>query len=164
MKAADPSNTLTTVEFHHMKSRAKDFLGLAIALLVWSGLAMAEVLPTAELSAGIHRIEAEVAATQSARMTGLMNRKSMAANRGMLFVFEEAAGHCMWMRNTLIPLAVAFLDEQGRVINIEEMQALTEDNHCAARPARFALEMNAGWFKTRGIGPGTPISGIGGRR
>ncbi len=94
-------------------------------------------------------------------MLGLMHRKSMAAQKGMLFVFDASARHCMWMRNTLLPLAVAFLDEGGRIINVEEMQPQTDDNHCAAKPAKYALEMNFGWFKARGFGPGTPIAGVG---
>lgn len=113
-----------------------------------------------ELSAGIHRIRAEVANTDESRAEGLMRRKNMPANSGMLFVFDQTAQHCMWMRNTLIPLSVAFLDGQGRIINVEEMLPLTENNHCAAKPAKFALEMNAGWFKSRGLGAGVPISGI----
>ena len=113
-----------------------------------------------ELSASIHRIRAEVANTDSTRTEGLMYRKSMPVNDGMLFVFDQTAQHCMWMRNTLIPLSVAFLDGQGRIINVEEMLPQTENNHCAEKPAKFALEMNAGWFKNRGIGAGMPITGI----
>lgn len=122
--------------------------------------AAAEGMPLMELTAGIHRIEAEVAATQQNRMQGLMHRKSMAPQRGMLFVFDADARHCMWMRNTYLPLAVAFLDDQGRILNVEEMQPQTENNHCAAAPARYALEMNTGWFRARGIGPGARIGGI----
>jgi hypothetical protein len=117
-------------------------------------------LPKIELTAGFHRIEAEVAADQPTRMTGLMNRPSMPANRGMLFAFPRAERHCMWMRNTLLPLSVAFLDEDGRILNIEDMQPQTEDNHCAARPARFALEMNLGWFSAKGLKPGLRIGGV----
>jgi hypothetical protein len=117
-------------------------------------------LPGIELTAGFHRIEAEVAADQPTRMTGLMNRSSMPANRGMLFVFPRAERHCMWMRNTLLPLSVAFLDEDGRILNVEDMQPQTEDNHCAARPARFALEMNLGWFSAKGLKPGLRIGGV----
>lgn len=120
----------------------------------------AQGMPGVELTAGMYRIEAEVAATQENRMLGLMHRKTMAPQRGMLFVFDGTARHCMWMRNTLLPLAVAFLDEQGRIINVEEMLPQTEDNHCAAKPAKYALEMNAGWFKARGLGAGTAIGGI----
>jgi uncharacterized membrane protein (UPF0127 family) len=126
-------------------------------------LASAQTLaqtPRIELSATFHRIEAEVAADQASRMQGLMNRRSMAANQGMLFVFTQADRHCMWMRNTLLPLSVAFLDEQGRILNIEDMKPQTENNHCAAGPARFALEMNLGWFATKGLKPGQNIRGI----
>ena len=117
-------------------------------------------MPLLELTAGFHRIEAEVAANQPNRMQGLMMRKSMPANHGMLFVFTQAERHCMWMRNTYLPLSVAFLDEQGRILNIENMQPQTENNHCAAAPARFALEMNRGWFADKGIKPGQRIGGL----
>ncbi len=132
---------------------------LALTALTASASAQ-QPMPATELTVGMYRIEAEVAATQPNRELGLMHRKSMAAQHGMLFVFDRAARHCMWMRNTLLPLSVAFLDDQARIINVEEMQPQTDDNHCAAAPARFALEMNAGWFKTRGFGPGATISGI----
>lgn len=117
-------------------------------------------MPRIDLSAGFHRIEAEVAADQPNRMQGLMMRKSMPANHGMLFVFAHAERHCMWMRNTFLPLSVAFLDDQGRILNIENMQPQTENNHCAAAPARFALEMNRGWFADKGIKPGQRIGGL----
>lgn len=133
---------------------------LSAAALVAPSAAAAQGMPLIELTAGIHRIEAEVAATQQNRMQGLMHRKSMATQRGMLFVFDAEARHCMWMRNTYLPLAVAFLDAQGRILNVEEMQPQTENNHCAAAPARFALEMNAGWFRARGLGPGMPVGGV----
>jgi uncharacterized membrane protein (UPF0127 family) len=115
---------------------------------------------TLELSAGMHRIEAEVVNTESSRMVGLMQREYLAPQRGMLFVFDADARHCMWMKKTLIALSVAFLDENGKIINVEEMQPQTENNHCAAKPARFALEMNVGWFRKRGVGPGFVIGGI----
>ena len=136
-------------------------LTILLAALIMSPLGVAAAgMPVIELSAGMYRIEAEVAATQSNRMLGLMHRKAMAAQKGMLFVFDNSARHCMWMRNTLLPLAVAFLDEQGRIINVEEMLPETDDNHCAAKPARYALEMNAAWFKARGFGTGAAIAGI----
>ena len=134
---------------------------LAFALaLGHAAFVAAQSLPVMELTAGFHRIEAEVAATNPARMQGLMQRKAMPQQRGMLFVFPVEAQHCMWMKNTFIPLAVAFLDAGGRIINVEEMQPQTESNHCAARPARYALEMNAGWFAQRGLKAGDPIGGI----
>ena len=124
------------------------------------GWAQQPQLPLLELSAGMHRIEAEVAATPESRQTGMMLRTSMPSHRGMLFVFTDSAKHCMWMRNTLVPLSVAFLDEKCRILNVEEMQPKTEDNHCAAKPARYALEMNLGWFRSRGLGAGFAIGGI----
>lgn len=131
-------------------------------LLPWIAThATAQTLPQIELTAGFHRIEAEVAHTPETRARGLMHRREMAPQRGMLFVFTHDERHCMWMRNTFLPLAVAFMDESGRITNIEEMQPRTEVNHCAARPARYALEMNAGWFARRGIKPGDVIGGIG---
>ena len=134
---------------------------LAASLAIASpGWAQQRQLPLLELFAGMHRVEAEVAATLDTRMSGLMQRTLMAPQRGMLFVFPEVAKHCMWMRNTLLPLSVAFLDEKGRIINIEDMQPQTEDNHCATAPARYALEMNLGWFKSRGLGAGFAITGI----
>lgn len=128
-------------------------------LLLAAAPALAQ-MPRLELTAGFHRIEAEVAATLPDRMQGLMNRRSMPLHQGMLFVFPEAARHCMWMKNTPLPLSVAFLDDAGRVLNIEEMVPHTETSHCAAAPARFALEMNAGWFAARRIGKGVVIGGI----
>ncbi len=132
---------------------------LLLAVLMTS-LVQARELPVMELTAGFHRIEAEVAANNPDRMQGLMHRKAMPQQHGMLFVFPSSAPHCFWMKNTLIPLSIAFLDERGHILNIEEMQPQTENNHCAAKPARFALEMNAGWFAQRGIRPGDPIGGL----
>lgn len=131
----------------------------AAALLAVATSAWAE-MPRMELTTGFYRIDAEVAFDDQNRQTGLMHRRSMAQHQGMLFVFPAVATHCMWMRNTLIPLSVAFLDEQGQIINIEDMKPQTEDNHCAARPARYALEMNLGWFASKGIKPGARLGGI----
>jgi uncharacterized membrane protein (UPF0127 family) len=117
-------------------------------------------LPTLALNAGIHVIDAEVASTFPSRAQGLMFRKSLGANQGMLFVFAEVERHCMWMRNTYVPLSVAFIDEAGVILNIADMKPQTEDSHCAAGPARYALEMNQGWFAAKGVKPGARISGI----
>ncbi len=117
-------------------------------------------LPPVELSAGIHLIHAELADNNASRMLGLMYRRDLAPNHGMLFVFDESGAHCMWMRNTYIPLSVAFIDQNGVVVNIEEMAPQTDDSHCALRPTRYALEMGARWFKEHGIAPGARISGI----
>lgn len=118
-------------------------------------------LPLAELAVGMYRIEAELAHTPEARQVGLMNRNTMPEQRGMVFVFTSEARHCMWMKNTLIPLSVAFIDAQGRILNIEQMQPHTENSHCAAADARYALEMNLGWFAARGIAAGQKVLGVG---
>ncbi|MBV6410033.1 MAG: hypothetical protein GAKPKEKM_00809 [Rhodocyclaceae bacterium] len=129
------------------------------SLLLASGIALAT--PTIELSAGMHRIEAEVASTPADRATGLMNRPAMPTHRGMLFVFAEAGVQCFWMKNTLIPLSIAFLDDDGRIVQITDMRPQSLDNHCSVKPVRFALEMNAGWFRSRGLSAGARINGIG---
>ena len=133
------------------------------ALLISSSLAFAQVnagLPTVELKTGIYRIQAEIADKPESRQTGLMNRTSMPMNSGMLFVFEERAGHCFWMFNTKISLSIAFIADDGKIVNIEEMQAGTSNNHCPKVAVRYALEMNKQWFSERIIVPGTVIQGL----
>lgn len=117
-------------------------------------------LRTVDLSIGMFRIQAEVADSQGARMTGLMNRRTMPQHAGMLFVFEQPQRHCFWMKNTFIPLSIAFIDDAGTIVNIADMQPQSEDSHCAAKAVRYALEMNQGWFRSKGIGPGAAINGI----
>ena len=133
---------------------------LLLALALAASPAPAQQMPVVQLNAGMHLIRAEVAADYASRMTGLMHRASMPSNAGMLFIFDEATTHCMWMKNTLLPLSVAFIDERGAIVNVEDMEPQTEDSHCASRPARYALEMNRGWFAARGIKPGSRIGGI----
>jgi len=133
-----------------------------VLLLLLAGFAAAAhaQLPVAELAVGMQLIHAEVADRDATRMEGLMHRKAMAQGAGMVFVFDQVATHCMWMKNTLIPLSVAFIDEAGAIINIADMQPQTEQSHCAASPARYALEMNKGWFAQRGIRPGAKFRGL----
>jgi uncharacterized membrane protein (UPF0127 family) len=133
---------------------------LLIALVVLAAPAAAQEVPVAQLKAGMHLIRAEVAADFATRAKGLMYRKSLEANAGMLFVFDAAAAHCMWMKNTYVPLSVAFLDESGTIINIADMQPQSEQSHCAARPALYALEMAQGWFAQRGVKAGAKIGGV----
>jgi len=117
-------------------------------------------LPIIELKTSIYRIQAEVASTPQARQIGLMNRTSMPTDSGMLFIFDQKATHCFWMSNTKIPLAIAFIADDGKIVNIEEMQAETLNNHCPKAPIRYALEMNRQWFSERVIGPGSLIQGL----
>jgi uncharacterized protein len=138
-----------------------------MALCGWSLGAVAQVatkpqppLRTIALNAGLHVIQAEVASTDQTRAIGLMFRKSMEVNRGMLFVFTMRAPHCMWMKNTFIPLSVAFIDEDGKILNVADMTPHDETSHCAVGPARYVLEMNRDWFAARGIKVGVRIGGL----
>jgi len=145
-----------------MKRRQGWSLPFLLAALLYSAAALAQ-LPSVELKAGMYLIRAEVAADFASRSRGLMHREALAPNAGMLFIFDTPGAQCMWMKNTLIPLSVAFLDDGGEIINIADMDPHSEQAHCAARPARYALEMNHGWFAARGIKPGTRLGGIPGR-
>lgn len=131
--------------------------------LAWSGACLAQAperLPIVKLTAGIHLIEAELADDGPSRMQGLMYRQNMPANHGMAFVFDQKGVQCMWMRNTLLPLSVAFIAEDGTIVNIEDMAPQTDDTHCARKPVKYALEMNQGWFAKRGIKAGARIGGL----
>lgn len=116
-------------------------------------------LPRVKLAAGMHQIDAQVASTPEQRMTGLMHRKEMPQHEGMLFVFEYAAQQCFWMKNTLLPLSVAFVEDDGTIANIAEMAPQTLDSHCSTKPVRYALEMNKGWFARKGIKAGQKLAG-----
>lgn len=116
-------------------------------------------LPRIEITAGMHRIEAQVAASPQERQTGLMHRKEMPAHEGMLFVFEQPATQCFWMKNTLLPLTAAFVADDGTIVNLADMKPQTEDSHCSAKPVRYVLEMNQGWFAKRGIKAGSKLGG-----
>ncbi|MFZ6773300.1 DUF192 domain-containing protein [Undibacterium sp. SXout7W] len=134
---------------------------LASALIATSSIAYAQAkLPVKQLSAGIYVIQAEVASSDADRQQGLMLRTKMGSNEGMVFDFGAPAGVCMWMKNTLIPLSVAFIDGEGKIVNIEDMQPQTTDSHCAKKVVRYALEMNQGWFKQKNIKAGTKIEGL----
>jgi len=117
-------------------------------------------LATVTLNAGMHQIRAQVAVTPDQRATGLMYRREMPQHEGMLFVSQAAQEQCFWMSNTLIPLSIAFIADDGTVVNIREMRALDEQSrHCSDKPVHFALEMNAGWFAKRGVKPGFKLGG-----
>lgn len=117
-------------------------------------------LPTVELIAGMHVIQAEVARTYEQQSTGLMYRRKMGINEGMLFVYEAPEVRCYWMRNTHIPLTIAFIGDDGAIVNLRDMQPRSERSHCSTKPVRYALEMNQGWFKARGLKPGFKLRGI----
>jgi len=134
--------------------------GALLAGLASAGAHAQAELPVVSLTAGMYVIKAEVAATPAAQERGLMYRKSMPANAGMLFVFEEKAGHCFWMRNTDLPLSIAFIADDGTIVNIADMAPQTDDNHCPKAAIRYALEMNKGWFAQKGLKAGAKIGGL----
>ena len=144
-------------------NRSTRRLGLALLLACGGGtLAQGAAQPpldSAALQAGMHNIRAEVARTPLQRQAGLMFRRQMAAHEGMLFVFDAPERQCFWMKNTPLPLSIAFITDDGSIVNIADMQPLSEASHCSAQPVRFALEMNQGWFAKRGIKPGFRLKG-----
>jgi len=134
-------------------------------LLGTASAASAQSLPqptlaTVKLNAGIHVITAELAATNQTRMVGLMHREKLAPNHGMLFVFEDKAQQCFWMRNTVVPLTIAFIEDDGTIAQLADMAPQTEVSHCSQKPVRYALEMEQGWFAKRGLQPGVKLSGL----
>ncbi len=135
---------------------------LALLLFALADLTHAQTakLPVIELQAGMYRIEAELADTPAARQTGLMYRTYLPTNSGMLFIFPEKAIHCFWMRSTKLPLTIAFIEDDGRIINLSDMEPETQNNHCPKTPIRYALEMNQKWFSQRALAPGTQITGL----
>lgn len=143
-------------------SRSSYSLFLALVACAGGAPAQTPQWKSVQLSAGMHLIQAEVAATEAQREQGLMYRDKMPANAGMLFVFGAPATQCMWMKNTPLPLSVAFIDAAGKIVNIEDMQPHTLDSHCSSKtvPVRYALEMNLGWFKQRNIKPGMNIGNL----
>jgi hypothetical protein len=137
------------------------FYIVAFAAIASSANAQLNIgLRTIQMKVGIYSIQAEVADNPDLREVGLMNRTSLPTNSGMLFIFEQKAGNCFWMKNTKLPLSIAFIADDGKIVNIEEMQADTTNNHCPKAPIRYALEMNKGWFSERVIVPGNTIQGL----
>ena len=142
----------------------KSMLRLAAHLLgslaLVGGSAMAQSsLPTESLSVRFFQITAEIAATPESRMRGLMHRQSLPPNHGMLFVFDRAEKQCFWMKNTPLPLTIAFIADDGQIVNFADMQPFSETPHCSLRPVRFALEMEQGWFARRGVLAGDVMEG-----
>jgi uncharacterized protein len=134
--------------------------GVAAAQKLHSQGEPQKTLPRIELRAGMHRIDAQVAATDAERQTGLMWRESMPQQEGMLFIFEAPTMQCFWMRNTLIPLQTAFIADDGSIVNIVDMKPLDEKSRtCSTQPVRYVLEMNAGWFTKRGLKAGSKLLG-----
>lgn len=141
-------------------------LWLATTALAWlsANAAVAQdaaqpPLPTVTLGASFINIKAEVASRPREHQIGLMFRTSMGTNDGMIFVFDQPAKQCFWMKNTLLPLQVAFIDDDGTIVNLDEMKPKTTEPHCSDKPVRYVLEMNTGWFTRHAIKPGTKLTG-----
>ena len=132
---------------------------LAASALAWGQDGPQPRLDTIDITAGMHIIKAEVAQTSAQQMIGMMFRKEMGANEGMLFASPDSSPRCFWMRNTLIPLSIAFIDDDGAIVNIADMQPQSDASHCSAKPVRFALEVRQGWFAKRGIKAGFRLRG-----
>ncbi len=150
----------------HMINRPHFFAVLLLALGICAHIAPVSSketnppLPAITLSVGGQSVKAEVAVTDETRQKGLMFREKMAKNSGMLFVFPDIAYHAMWMRNTPLPLAVAYMDASGKIVSIHEMQPHTDASHMAAGPVKFALEMNSGWFERNQVKAGDTVKGL----
>ena len=117
-------------------------------------------LPVTTLTIGTQKIVAEVAATTEQRTTGLMYRFSLKPDHGMIFVFEREEPLSFWMKNTFIPLSIAFIASDGRILNVADMAPRDERMHWSNGPALYALEMRKGWFAEHGIGPGDRVTGL----
>ena len=145
-----------------MKRLIASLCGLLATLTcqVWAQEGPQLHLPRTTLSVGMHLVQAQVAAAPEQRATGLMHRKEMPVNEGMLFVFEQPAVQCFWMKNTLLPLTAAFIADDGRIVNLADMQPQSLDSHCSTQPVRYVLEMNQGWFIKRGVQAGARIGGL----
>jgi uncharacterized membrane protein (UPF0127 family) len=135
----------------------------AVSLMLAASLALAQPaqmhLPRTKLSAGMHVLDVQLAQSPQERQTGLMFRQEMPQHEGMLFIFEQPATQCFWMRNTLIPLTAAFVADDGTIVNLADMKPRSDDSHCSSKPVRFVLEMNQGWFAKRNIQAGYRLTG-----
>ena len=130
---------------------------LPVLFIVWISVAYSQGPLKIPLYIKDKEIWVEVAKTPEERSTGLMNRKYLGKNEGMFFIFEQEAYHGFWMKNTFIPLSIAFIDKEGRIVGITEMKPLTLESHDPSRPILYALEMNRGWFSANGIKPGETV-------
>ncbi|WP_394789421.1 DUF192 domain-containing protein [Rhodoferax sp.] len=147
-----------------MKKTASRFLLALVCTSASIGSAVAQdtpqtTLPRIPLTAGIYQIDTQLALTPEQRQIGLMFRKEMPQQEGMLFVFEQPATQCFWMKNTILPLTAAFIEDDGTIANLADMKPQTTDSHCSTKPVRYVLEMNVGWFAKKGIKAGAKLGG-----
>jgi uncharacterized protein len=133
-------------------------------MTVAAGLAHAQEpqmeLQRIKLGAGMHQIDSQVAQSPEQRQIGLMWRKSMPTNEGMLFIFDQPSQQCFWMKNTFLPLTAAFVADDGTIVNMADMKPQTTEPHCSKQPVRYVLEMNQGWFAKKGLKAGAKLTGL----
>ncbi|HOO77576.1 MAG TPA: DUF192 domain-containing protein [bacterium] len=138
-------------------------MGWAFALLLvpWGCGPRPQPGPSRELTIGARRITVEVADTPARKERGLMYRESLGDDEGMLFPYPETTRRAFWMKNTGVPLSIAFISPYGLIVEIQDMAP--DDGavlHTPAVPYRYALEMNRGWFERNGIGLGAPVGNL----
>ena len=143
-----------------MRVLAASVLCIAASLAASLAGAAETALRTVQIRIANHPLKVEVVQREADRQKGLMFREKMGKNDGMLFIFDEPAYHSMWMKNTLIPLSVAFVDRQGTILNILDMQPHNLDSHMSAGPSIYAIETNQGWFAEKGIKAGDKVTGL----
>ena len=141
-------------------TRSLNTAALLAVFIGSNGTTPADPLLTYPLQIRNHEIRAELANTEEGRRRGLMFRDRLGGNSGMVFSYPAAGVNAMWMKNTRIPLSVAFIDSDGRILNIEDMEPHSEQAHASAGAAAYALEMNRGWFRKRGIKAGDRVEGL----
>src|SRR5450631_2077601 len=139
--------------------RVRSILAFVIVTAL-SGIALADGLPTVQLTINSHRLVAEIAATVETRTVGLMHRFSLKPDHGMLFVFNAPQPLAFWMKNTFVPLSIAFIGADGRILNIDDMAPQTETTHPSRGLALYALEMKKGWFAQHSIVAGERVEGL----
>ena len=147
------------MRFHFLISRLLAGAVLLACCATWAQPTPQMDLPHVTMQAGMYRIDAQVAMNERQREIGLMFRTEMPQPEGMLFVFEQPAVQCFWMKNTVLPLTAAFVAEDGRIVNLADMKPQTTNSHCSSEPVRFVLEMNQGWFARKGIKAGFKLTG-----
>ena len=158
-----PAQRAFLILFHNcsMKQKLSGLLWLSVLFSV-AALAQDQTqlnLPRVKLQAGMYQIDAQLAQTPDQRQIGLMYRSDMPQHEGMLFIFEQPSEQCFWMKNTLLPLTAAFVADDGTIVNLADMKPQTTDSHCSAKPVRFVLEMNQGWFAKKAIKAGYKLGG-----
>ena len=132
---------------------AKRFLNLLLILILSQSAVALEV----HFKSVSKSLDVEVANSDTKRRQGLMYRKDLAKDRGMLFLWPQSNTKCMWMKNTSLPLSVAYLSNDGVIQEIYNMIPFSEDSVCSTNSTRIALEVNAGWFKENGIAVGDKL-------